>query len=100
MAKKKSKDKLLELRKNILSFSYWDCKFCGEKIDAGSRVGNDEDKTRILVEHIKDRHFDENNIDPNLADENLVLYFKGQYVQKPTTNVKLNDIILHKNITT
>lgn len=64
-------------RKDVLKFDYWMCRLCETKIDAGSAVGSDDEKTSILSDHVHRYHFDDRNIDPNLEDKYLVIYFKG-----------------------
>lgn len=76
-------------KKEVLKFDYWSCNICGDMIDAGTAVGSDEFKTQVLVKHIKSHHFDNPALNPNLKDEDLVLYFKGAQLPKTRENEKL-----------
>jgi hypothetical protein len=66
-----------ERRAEVLKYDYWQCRICSGVIDAGTAVGDDVHKTRVLIAHINDEHRDNPAVDPNLHDDNRVLYFKG-----------------------
>jgi hypothetical protein len=67
--------KLEERRKKVLRFDRWTCKLCEEFVEAPSKVGTDDEKSRLLIDHVKTRHKDSRDVDYGMKDEFLVLYF-------------------------
>jgi hypothetical protein len=60
---------------DVLKYDYWTCKLCDETMDALSKFVSDEQKTNLLVDHIRTRHKNSRDVDQSLDEKYLVLYF-------------------------
>lgn len=67
--------KMEDRRKNVMRYDKWTCKLCDEFIQAPPRSLSDERKEQLLVSHIKTRHKDSRDVDYDMKDRFLVLYF-------------------------
>ena len=70
-----TKKKLRQRAAEVLKYDIWTCKVCEQKVDAKSNVATVDDKSKLLQEHIRTNHKDSPEVDPDMDDEFLALYF-------------------------